>query len=137
MVGVVLSIAKLTPGQEGYYERSVAAGLDDYYAGRGESPGVWVGRGAQELELKGLVHDGELGRLIRGIHPKTEVELRNHPKARRITVERIDPLTDERWVETRRLAPVAGYDLVFSPPKSVSLLHAPGACPRRRARAGG
>jgi len=129
----VLSIAKLTPGQEGYYERSVAAGLDDYYAGRGESPGVWVGRGAQELELEGLVHDGELGRLIRGIHPQTEAELRSHPKARRITVERIDPLTDERRVETRKLAPVAGFDLVFSPPKSVSLLHALGDEGTRRA----
>src|SRR6266540_3449572 len=40
IVGVMLSVAKLTPGQEGYYERSVADGLDDYYAGRGESPGV-------------------------------------------------------------------------------------------------
>src|SRR5215204_5574310 len=109
IVGGVLSIAKLTPGQEGYYERSVAAGLDDYYAGRGESPGVWIGRGAQELELEGLVHDGELGRLIRGIHPRTEAELRSHPKTRRITVERIDPLTDERRVETRKLAPVAGF----------------------------
>ncbi|MEJ7569201.1 MAG: MobF family relaxase [Gaiellaceae bacterium] len=129
----MLSIAKLTPGQEGYYERSVAAGLDDYYAGRGESPGIWIGRGARELELEGLVHDGELGRLIRGIHPHTEEELRRHPKARRITVERIDPFTDERWLETRKLAPVAGYDLVFSPPKSVSLLHALGDEDTRRA----
>jgi conjugative relaxase-like TrwC/TraI family protein len=129
----VLSIAKLTPGQEGYYERSVAAGLDDYYAGRGESPGVWVGRGAQELELEGLVHDGELGRLIRGIHPHTQKGLRSHPKARVITIERIDPLTDERSVETKKLAPVAGFDLVFSPPKSVSLLHALGGQDIRRA----
>ena len=49
----VLSVAKLTPGQEGYYERSVAAGIDDYYAGRGESPGVWTGRGALALGLEG------------------------------------------------------------------------------------
>src|SRR6266540_662260 len=118
--------AKLTPGQEGYYERSVAAGLDDYYAGRGESPGVWTGRGARELELEGVVHDGELGRLIRGIHPHTEKRLRRHYKLRRITVERIDPLTNERQIETRKLAPVAGFDLVFSVPKSVSLLHALG-----------
>src|SRR3954451_2008425 len=124
IVGGVLSIAKLTPGQEGYYERSVAAGLDDYYAGRGESPGVWTGRGAQELELEGLVHEGELGRLIRGVHPHTEKQLRTHAKARRITIERIDPLTDERSIETKKLAPVAGFDLVFSPPKSVTLLHA-------------
>jgi hypothetical protein len=32
---------------------------------------------------------------------------------RLITIERIDPLTDERSVETKRLAPVAGFDLVF------------------------
>src|SRR3954452_25016655 len=133
IVGGVLSIAKLTPGQEGYYERSVADGLDDYYAGRGESPGVWTGRGAQELKLEGLVHEGELGRLIRGIHPHTQKELRSHPKARLITIERIDPFTDERNVETKRLAPVAGFDLVFSPPKSVSLLSAPGNEEARRA----
>src|SRR3954454_5724915 len=133
IVGGVLSIAKLTPGQEGYYERSVAAGLDDYYAGRGESPGVWTGRGARVLELDGLVHEGELGRLIRGVHPQTEEQLRTHPKARVITIERIDPLTDERSIETKKLAPVAGFDLVFSPPKSVSLLHALGDEETRRA----
>src|SRR5919197_5097301 len=72
----VLSVAKLTPGQEGYYERSVADGLDDYYAGRGESPGVWTGRGAERLGLEGMVHAGELGRLIRGKHPRTEEKLR-------------------------------------------------------------
>src|SRR5437763_187676 len=133
IIGGVLSIAKLTPGQEGYYERSVADGLDDYYAGRGESPGVWTGRGARELGLEGLVHEGELGRLIRGFHPNTEEQLRTHPKARVITIERIDPLTDERTVETKKLAPVAGFDLVFSPPKSVSLLHALGDEDTRRA----
>ena len=130
---LVLSIAKLTPGQEGYYERSVAAGLDEYYEGHGESPGVWVGRGASGLELEGVVQEGELGRLIRGIHPHTEGQLRSHPKARLITIERIDPLTDERRLETKRLAPVAGFDLVFSPPKSVSLLHALGDEETRRA----
>ena len=75
----MLSIAKLTPGQEGYYERSVAAGLDEYYEGHGESPGVWVGRGASALELEGVVHEGELGRLVRGLHPQThERLLRSH-----------------------------------------------------------
>jgi conjugative relaxase-like TrwC/TraI family protein len=50
-----------------------------------------------------------------------------------ITIERIDPLTDERSIETKKLAPVAGFDLVFSPPKSVSLLHALGDEGTRRA----
>src|SRR5688500_14719382 len=120
----MLSVSKLSPGQEAYYERSVAAGVDDYYAGRGESPGVWVGRGAAELELEGVVGEGELGRLIGGRHPLTSAVLRKHPPKKLITVERIDPATGERRLEQKTLSPVAGYDLVFSPPKSVSLLHA-------------
>jgi conjugative relaxase-like TrwC/TraI family protein len=123
----VLSVAKLSPGQEAYYERSVADGIDDYYAGRGESPGVWVGRGVAELELDGVVGDGELGRLIGGKHPLTSAELRRHPPKKRITVDRIDPATGDHTLEVKTLAPVAGYDLVFSPPKSVSLLHALGS----------
>src|SRR6266542_1109818 len=122
----MLSVSKLSPGQEAYYERSVAAGIDDYYAGRGESPGVWTGRGSAELELDGVVGDDELGRLISGRHPLTSAELRRHPPKRVITVERIDPATRETRLEQKTLAPVAGYDLVFSPPKSVSLLHALG-----------
>ena len=123
----MLSISKLSPGQEAYYERSVAAGVDDYYAGRGESPGIWTGRGTAELELEGVVGDGELGRLISGHHPLTSAELRRHPPKRVIKVERIDPATGERRLEQKTLSPVAGYDLVFSPPKSVSLLHALGS----------
>jgi conjugative relaxase-like TrwC/TraI family protein len=123
----MLSVSKLSPGQEAYYERSVAAGIDEYYAGRGESPGVWVGRGALELELEGVVGDGELGQLIRGRHPLTSALLRSHPPRKRITVERIDPATGARTAEQKTLSPVAGYDLVFSPPKSVSLLHALGS----------
>ncbi|MGH3004710.1 MAG: MobF family relaxase [Gaiellaceae bacterium] len=122
----MLSVAKLTPGQEGYYERSVAGGLDDYYAGKGESPGEWAGSGAASLGLEGEVTEGELGSLIRGRDPKTGEELRAPVKARTITVERIDTETGRRWLEEKKLAPVAGFDLVFSTPKSVSLLHALG-----------
>jgi conjugative relaxase-like TrwC/TraI family protein len=122
----MLSVSKLSPGQEAYYERSVADGIDDYYAGRGESPGVWVGRGAAELELEGVVGEGELGRLISGRNPLTGAVLRSHLPKKRTTLERTDPLSGERYVEERELKPVAGYDLVFSPPKSVSLLHALG-----------
>ncbi|MEJ7792413.1 MAG: MobF family relaxase [Gaiellaceae bacterium] len=129
-----MSVAKLTPGQEGYYERSVAAGIDDYYAGRGESPGVWAGRGALALGLEGALEDGQLGAMIRGEHPETRDRLRRrHPRARRITIERIDPASGERRLEQKTLRPVAAFDLVFSVPKSVSLLHALGGEETRRA----
>ena len=94
----MLSVAKLTPGQEVYYERSVAAGLDDYYAGKGEAPGVWAGEGAVSLGLDGEVEEGGLGSLVRGRHPKTGAELRAHVKARTITIERIDPESGKRWL---------------------------------------
>ena len=130
----MLSVAKLTPGQEGYYERSVAAGIDDYYAGRGESPGIWTGRGAAALGLEGVVDAGQLGTLIRGDHPASGEKLRRrHPRARTITVEKIDPASGERRLEEKTLRPVAGFDLVFSVPKSVSLLHALGDDETRRA----
>jgi conjugative relaxase-like TrwC/TraI family protein len=129
----VLSVAKIAPGQERYYERSVAAGIEDYYAGRGESPGIWTGKGAAALGLKGVVEDGQLHTLIQGDNPLTGENLRRrHPRARTITVERIDPASGERRREQKTLRPVAGFDLVFSPPKSVSLMHALGDEQTRR-----
>ena len=120
----MLSVAKLTLGQEAYYEQQVVRGLDDYYAARGESPGIWAGRGAAELELSGVVEDGDLGTLLRGVNPATEKQLRTPVRERTIAVRMLD-LDTGRWVEDWKAhRPVSGYDLVFSCPKSVSLLHA-------------
>ena len=71
----MLSIAKLAPGQEAYYERSVAQGVDDYYAGRGESPGIWAGAGAEAIGLIGVVADGDLRRIIDGVDPASGTRL--------------------------------------------------------------
>jgi len=120
----VLSVAKLTLGQEAYYEQQVAAGLDDYYAGRGESPGLWVGSGASGLGLMGVVADGGLGTLLRGVDPASGCGLRAPVRERTITVRTLDLESGEWREQAKRLAPVSGYDLVFSCPKSVSLLHA-------------
>ena len=92
----MLSISRLSPGQEAYYERSVADGIDDYYAGRGGRRGVWVGRGAAELELQGVVDEGELGRLISGRNPLTGAVLRSQAPRKQTTIGRIDPATGER-----------------------------------------
>jgi conjugative relaxase-like TrwC/TraI family protein len=120
----MLSIAKLTLGQEAYYERQVVRGLDDYYAGRGESPGIWAGRGAVDLELVGVVEDGDLGTLLRGVNPATEKPLRKPVRERTIRVRTLDVETGRWGEEWKAHRPVSGYDLVFSCPKSVSMLHA-------------
>lgn len=120
----MLSVGKLALGQEAYYEQQVVRGLDDYYAGRGESPGIWAGRGAAELELSGVVEDGDLGTLLRGINPASQKPLRRPVRERTIAVRTLD-LETGRWAEEWKAhRPVSGYDLVFSCPKSVSLLHA-------------
>ena len=104
----VLSIGKLVAGQERYYQRQIAKGLDDYYAGRGEAPGRWIGAGAASLGLEGRVEEGQLGALIAGLDPRSGGELRVQ--------------------ETR----VAALDLTFSAPKSVSVLFAIAAAPVSR-----
>ena len=49
----MLTIGKLgaSTSQLDYYERQVAAGAEDYYAGRGESPGVVVLGAGRDLAL--------------------------------------------------------------------------------------
>jgi conjugative relaxase-like TrwC/TraI family protein len=107
MLGV-LSIGKLVAGQERYYQRQIAKGLDDYYAGRGEAPGRWIGAGAASLGLGGGVEEGQLGALIAGLDPRSGDVLRVQ--------------------ETR----VAALDLTFSAPKSVSVLFAVAPAPVSR-----
>ncbi len=53
--GAVLSAVTLTPDRGAYLEEQVALSADDYYAGRGESPGRWYGQAAAALGLTGIV----------------------------------------------------------------------------------
>jgi conjugative relaxase-like TrwC/TraI family protein len=100
----VLSIGKLTVEQSRYYERQVAQGRDDYYAGRGESPGRWTGRGGEILGLAGQVDKDGFAALMEGRHPGT----------------------GERLRRVGGRSKVAAFDLTFSAPKSVSVLFAVG-----------
>ena len=99
----MLSIGKIALGQHRYYEQQVAQGQDDYYTGRGETPGEWVGAGAQALGLSGRVCSGQFGALIAGHDPR-------------------DPAT--RLRSSAHDPKVAAYDLTFSAPKTLSILFA-------------
>jgi conjugative relaxase-like TrwC/TraI family protein len=95
----VLSIGKLSVGNEHYYLHTVAGGVEDYYVGRGEAPGRWVGVGAAELDLEGRVDAEPLAALLAGR----------------------DPVDGVRLVRARSDR-VPGFDLTFRAPKSVSVL---------------
>jgi conjugative relaxase-like TrwC/TraI family protein len=98
----VVSLGKLTAGHEEYYEREVAGGAEDYYAMRGEAAGEWTGSGAEALGLEGAATSGQLRALLEGRNPATREMLRS------------------------RAVKVTGWDVTYSPPKSVSVLHAAG-----------
>jgi conjugative relaxase-like TrwC/TraI family protein len=97
----VLRVAKLTNAE--YVLAQVAGGLEDYYLGLREAPGVWLGLLPAQLGLVGVVEGDDLRALIRRLHPVSG-----------------EPLGGAKPSRVRAL------DATFSAPKSVSLLWAFG-----------
>lgn len=101
----MLSIGRLgASGGADYYLEKVANNVDDYYLGRGEAPGRWIGAASKRLGLVGEVQAEVLRNLLAG----------NSPEGQNLGVQ-IQP--------GRR----PGYDLTFSAPKGISLLWAFGS----------
>jgi len=101
----MLSIGRLgASGGADYYLEKVANNVDDYYLGRGEAPGQWIGATAEALGLVGQVEPEALRNLLAG----------NSAEGGALGLQ-IQP--------GRR----PGYDLTFSAPKGVSLLWAFGS----------
>lgn len=65
----MLSIGKLAPGQAApdYYLARAAGCQVDYYLGRGEAAGVWLGSGIQALGLNGRLDTHEAECVLRGL----------------------------------------------------------------------
>ena len=101
----MLSIGRLgASGGADYYLDKVANNVDDYYLGRGEAPGQWIGAAAEGLGLVGQVEAEALRNLLAG----------NSAQGEALGVQ-VQP--------GRR----PGYDMTFSAPKGVSLLWAFGS----------
>ena len=110
----MVSVGKLSAGQARYYldqaatpvsaSQALTSGVEDYYLGGPEATGRWVGRGAPALGLAGDVDGAELQAILGGTTPATG-----------------EPL--------RRAGSVAGFDVTFSAPKSVSILFGVGDAP--------
>jgi conjugative relaxase-like TrwC/TraI family protein len=106
----VLSIGKLSAGQAKYYLEqgevrvdaieSIGDGLEEYYAGGAEARGTWIGSGGKALGPSGPVEGDALRRVLAGLDPQDGSPLRGSLSA----------------------VKVAGFDLTFSAPKSVSVL---------------
>ncbi len=117
----MMGLAKMAPDGWRYYAEEVGLGREDYFAGHGEEPGRWIGRGAEALGLMGEVTPEQLSGLFgEGCHPGTGTAL-GRPFLSEIGGKgaRDGGKRGQGGAEQ-----VAGYALSFSPPKSVSLLWA-------------
>jgi Ti-type conjugative transfer relaxase TraA len=95
----VLSLGKIQLSGESYYLNAVADGIDEYYRGVGEAPGRWVGTASHSLGLDGEVESSDLHAIWAGENPATAERMGRFPNRK-----------------------VAGFDLTFRAPKSVSIL---------------
>ena len=100
----MLRLHTVRVGGHGYYVDDLPYGREAGTGLAGESPGRWMGDGAAALGL-------------------TE---RVAPEAFAHVLDGRDPLSGRALPVARNRVTVAGYDLVFCAPKSVSLLHALG-----------
>ena len=93
----MLSVHKIVGGASAasHYLDQVAQGREDYYAGEGEEAGRWIGAGATLLEWSGEVDGDDFVSLLAGA-----------------------------GLRKPRVNGVAGFDLTFRAPKSVSVLWA-------------
>ncbi len=101
----MLTVTALTNAE--YLLGSVALGIDEYYMGVGEAPGVWMGRWSAGLGVAGVVEADALRALIDGNDPTSGAPLLVGLRERK----------------------VKAFDLTFSAPKGASLLWALGSEP--------
>lgn len=80
-------------------------GVEDYFSGRGERPGRWLGAGLEHVGL----HSGDL----------VEVDA-----VHRVIFHGEHPVTSDPLGQRMRKDGIAGFGMTFSAPKSVSLLWA-------------
>jgi hypothetical protein len=73
---LALGVTPLRVGQEAYWLDQIAHDRCEYYSGKGESPGWWVGSLAERVGLEGVAEEASVRRLFAGQ----------------------DPLTGEQWV---------------------------------------
>jgi len=118
-------------------------GLSEYYAASGNPPGRWLGAGAELLGVDGEVSESQMRHLFgEGLHPDSGGQLGRRLFVFRPTQERVEAKVSELREELgrepdaaaverirvgellRERQAVAGWDCVFTPVKSASVLWA-------------
>jgi conjugative relaxase-like TrwC/TraI family protein len=93
----MITISPISGGAGGYY---IDLASEDYYLKGGEPAGLWIGEGAEDLGLSGTVLRQPFSQLLHGFSPDGRPMVKNVGHSDR----------------------VAGHDITFSAPKSVSVV---------------
>jgi conjugative relaxase-like TrwC/TraI family protein len=101
-----IEVNRSAEGVERYFDRELA--VSDYLM---KEPGIWAGRGAQRLGLRGQVQRTQFVALLRNEDPTNSKRL-----TARMNTSRQE---NGKTVSNRQV----GYGLVFGVPKSVSVWH--------------
>ena len=122
MASMVASVGRISAGVGyDYLTKDVATSKHDYYAGHGEAPGVWSGRGIGALGLSGEVSADDMAHLYgRFVDPRTAGTDHEEVLGRKVSTRTIHAGTTREKI----LEPVAAFDVTFSPSKSASALFA-------------
>jgi conjugative relaxase-like TrwC/TraI family protein len=99
-----IEVNRSAEGVERYFDRELA--VSDYLV---KEPGIWAGRGAERLGLRGSVQRSQFVALLRNENPTTGKRL----TARRNTSRE----EDGKPVSNRQV----GYGLVFGVPRSLNI----------------
>jgi conjugative relaxase-like TrwC/TraI family protein len=75
---VALPVKALKAGQEAYWLDQIARNREEYFSGRGESPGRFLGSGAAAAGLEGVASPEQVRAMFQGLDPATG-ELRCAP----------------------------------------------------------
>jgi len=107
----MVSIGKIRGVEQAvrYLQEAIAGAQIDYYAGRGEAPGRWSGKGAEALGLSGRVSPEAFRAVLAGIHPQSGEKLGRSGAQR-----------------------VVAFDVTFSAPKDMTLIYALATDPHVR-----
>jgi conjugative relaxase-like TrwC/TraI family protein len=101
-----IEVNRSAEGVERYFDRELA--VSDYLM---KEPGIWAGRGAQRLGLRGQVQRTQFVALLRNEDPTNSKRL-----TARMNTSRQE---NGKTVSNRQV----GYGLLFGVPKSVSVWH--------------
>ena len=68
---MALPVKALKAGQEAYWLDQIARNREEYFSGRGESPGRFVGSAAQTTSLEGVASPEQVRAMFQGLDPAT------------------------------------------------------------------